>query len=54
MRREYLYRRSVQLEERERLDRKIRIREALEKGMPISEKDLEKEAIEKEYGFDRK
>ncbi|KAL0478181.1 U3 small nucleolar ribonucleoprotein IMP4 [Acrasis kona] len=52
LRREYLYKRSVQLEERERLDRKIRVREALEKGLPLSDKDLEKEAMEKEYGFD--
>lgn len=30
LRKEYLYRKSVQTDERERLDRKIRIREALE------------------------
>jgi U3 small nucleolar ribonucleoprotein protein IMP4 len=41
----------LQQEERERLDRKIRIREALAQGTPISEHDLEMEAKEKEYGF---
>lgn len=51
LRREFLYSRSLQQEERERLDRKVRIREALEKGTPISEQDFEAEAREKEYGF---
>jgi U3 small nucleolar ribonucleoprotein protein IMP4 len=50
LRREFLYSRSLQAEERERLDRKIRIREALEKGTPLHDKDLEAEAKEKEYG----
>jgi len=50
LRREFLYKKSLQQEERERLDRKIRIREALEKGVPISEEDIRKEAEEKEYG----
>lgn len=51
LRREFLYNRSLQQEERERLDRKVRLREALEKGTPISDMDLEAEAKEKEYGF---
>ncbi|KAL9655146.1 hypothetical protein ABK040_008922 [Willaertia magna] len=49
-RREFLYKKSLQTEERERLDRKIRIREALEKGTPINEEDLRQEMEEKEYG----
>ncbi|KAF0982518.1 hypothetical protein FDP41_011448 [Naegleria fowleri] len=50
LRREFLYKKSLQKEERERLDRKIRIREALEKGIPISEEDIRKEAEENEFG----
>jgi U3 small nucleolar ribonucleoprotein protein IMP4 len=50
-RREFLYKKSLQQEERERLDRKIRVREALEKGTPIAEEDLRMETEEKEYGF---
>ncbi len=50
LRREFLYSRSLQQEERERLDRKVRIREALEKGTPISDIDLEAEVKENEYG----
>jgi U3 small nucleolar ribonucleoprotein protein IMP4 len=50
LRREYLYKKSVQNEERKRLDRNIRIREALEKGTPIAEKDLVENAKEEEFG----
>lgn len=53
LRREYLYKKSVQNEERERLDRQIRIREALEKGLPISEQDLRAHAEETEFGVDK-
>lgn len=50
LRREYLHKRTLQEAERERLDRKIRIREALEKGIPLSRKDLQDEVEEQEYG----
>jgi U3 small nucleolar ribonucleoprotein protein IMP4 len=50
LRREYLHRKSVQTDERERLDRKVRIREALEEGTPISESDLVEYSKEKEFG----
>ncbi|EFC41590.1 predicted protein [Naegleria gruberi] len=54
LRREFLHKKSLQKEERERLDRKIRIREALEKGVPISEEDIRKEAEENEFGSEDK
>jgi len=50
LRREYLYKKTVQNEERSRLDRNIRIREALEKGTPVNEKDLLENAKEEEFG----
>lgn len=52
LRREYLYKKSVRTAERDRLERKIRIREALEKGLPIRPEDLTLEAEEQEFGVD--
>jgi U3 small nucleolar ribonucleoprotein protein IMP4 len=50
IRREYLHRKSLTDKQRERLDRKVRIREALETGAPIKDSDLRAETMEKEYG----
>mmetsp|Transcript_8116 Transcript_8116/g.30098 ORF Transcript_8116/g.30098 Transcript_8116/m.30098 type:complete len:316 (-) Transcript_8116:79-1026(-) len=52
LRREYLYKKSIRTTERDRLERKIRIREALEKGLPMRPQDLAEEAEEQEYGVD--
>eukprot|EP00761_Pharyngomonas_kirbyi_P013229 gb/GECH01013256.1/.p1 GENE.gb/GECH01013256.1/~~gb/GECH01013256.1/.p1 ORF type:complete len:313 (+),score=99.15 gb/GECH01013256.1/:1-939(+) len=51
LRKEYLYRKSLQHEERERLERKMKIREALEQGKPVSKDILEAEARESVYGI---
>lgn len=51
LRREYLFRKSVQTDERDRLNRKLRIREALENGRQISDQDLEAFAKETEFGL---
>eukprot|EP01027_Heterolobosea_sp_BB2_P010416 GEZU01015288.1.p1 GENE.GEZU01015288.1~~GEZU01015288.1.p1 ORF type:complete len:323 (+),score=78.01 GEZU01015288.1:55-969(+) len=54
LRKEYIYRKSVQNEEREKLDRAVKIREALQAGTPISQKMLQQEAHAEVYGFDEK